>query len=54
MNQIPTPNLIDITTSKDIEIGRYPVYAIGIGVSMDDLTDMEKKLLEGCEWTSTH
>lgn len=40
------PHIIDATTSQDINSGRYPVYVLGFGVSEDDLTDDERKLLE--------
>lgn len=43
---IPTPRLIDATTTQDIISGRYPVYTLGVGVSEDDLTDDEQKLWE--------
>lgn len=45
-NYLSTCHLIDITTSQDIESGRYPIYAIGVDFSEDDLTDDERTLLE--------
>lgn len=39
------PHIIDVTDSYDVEHRPYPVYAINVGYTWDDLTDDEKRAI---------